>query len=371
MKRSLPIRPDAVTFERDCQVGKWSKLADMNLKSTSCIGFALSFGMLSCSVGQKKEAPGNEARRWAIALHGGAGTLLRSQMTPSRDSAYRASLDLALKTGEAILSRGGSALDAVEQTIAILEDNPLFNAGRGAVFNQNGKVQLDAAIMEGEQRMAGAVAAVEGIRNPIRLARIVMERSPHVFLCGAGAREFGIEQGLDTASADWFFTRERWEQLQRQRAKGKSGAIENAAHPNDGSFGTVGCVALDQQGLLAAGTSTGGMTNKREGRIGDSPVVGAGTWADNRTCAVSCTGHGEYFIRLALAHELHCRMLHGRKGLEKASGELILQDLSKAGAQGGLIAVDGKGRIAMPFNLEGMFRASSNGRSRKIAIYRE
>lgn len=367
MKQSLPIRPDAVTFERDCQVGKWSKLADMNLKSTSCIGFALAFGMLSCSVGQKKEAPGNEARRWAIALHGGAGTISRSQMTPARDSGYRTSLDLALKTGEDILSRGGSALDAVEQTIAVLEDNPLFNAGRGAVFNREGKVQLDAAIMEGEKGMAGAVAAVEGIRNPIRLARIVMERSPHVFLCGAGAREFGIEQGLDTASASWFYTRERWEQLQRQRATGKSGSLENHAE----SLGTVGCVALDQQGLLAAGTSTGGMTNKREGRIGDSPVIGAGTWADNRTCAVSCTGHGEYFLRLAMAHELHSRILHGNQGLEKAAGALILEELSKAGAQGGLIAVDGKGRIVMPFNSEGMFRAFSNGKSRKIVIYRE
>ena len=237
---------------------------------------------------------------YAIAIHGGAGALKRLEMSPEKELAYRAALDTALSIGETILKNGGTALDAVEKTITYLEDCPLFNAGRGAVFTHEGKNELDASIMDGSNQKAGAVGGVTTVRNPIQLARAVMEKSPHVLLTGRGAEQFAAENGFEKVDPKWFFTQERWntlqEMLMEEKAQGKTGSIEPSTNP-DKKFGTVGCVVLDQAGNLAAGTSTGGMTNKRWNRFGDSPIIGAGTYASNDACAVSCTGHGEYFIR--------------------------------------------------------------------------
>ncbi|MBK8954699.1 MAG: isoaspartyl peptidase/L-asparaginase [Saprospiraceae bacterium] len=306
---------------------------------------------------------------WALALHGGAGTITRKQMTAEKDSTYRFHLDKALGIGERILESGGSSMDAVEQVIIYMEDCPYFNAGKGAVFNREGRVELDASLMDGSGRQAGAAGSVEGIKNPIRLARAIMENSPHVFLVGEGAKTFGVEVGLDTADESWFYTEERWNQHLRAQKKGGHSSTDPSPVANERSLGTVGCVALDRQGNLAAGTSTGGMTNKRKGRLGDSPVIGAGTFADNRTCAVSCTGHGEHFIRNVVSFDLHARMLYGKQKLSDAADQIVFKELKRAGAEGGFIAIDRKGNVVMPFNSSGMYRASSAKGQRKIEIY--
>lgn len=308
---------------------------------------------------------------WSIALHGGAGAIAKQNMTKEKEQAYLQALDRALAIGDSILQGGGQALDAVEQTIVFLEDCPLFNAGRGAVFNRQGRIELDASIMDGATRKAGAAGSVTGIRNPIRLVRTIMEQSPHVFLVGDGAKAFGLEMDLDTADEAWFYTEDRWLQhvkgLREERIPGSGFSFDN----NERSLGTVGCVALDQMGNLAAGTSTGGMTNKRWNRLGDSPVIGAGTYADNRTCAVSCTGHGEYFIRYAVAHDLHARILYGGQKLKRAAEQIVLKDLKAIGAEGGLIAIDRHGNIAMPFNSRGMYRAWSKNGRKEVRIYQD
>ncbi len=291
----------------------------------------------------------------ALAIHGGAGTIRRAELTPEKDAALREGLKAALEAGHATLRSGGSALDAVEAAVVALEDDPLFNAGRGAVFTLDGTHELDAAVMDGATGQAGAVAGVKLVRNPVRLARRVMEASPHVFLGFEAADAFAREQGLACVPQDYFSTESRWQALLLEKARLAAGGFPEDA-PEDRRHGTVGAVALDAMGRLAAATSTGGMTAKRPGRIGDTPVIGAGTWADGR-CAVSCTGHGESFIRAAAAHDLAARMAYGGLRLEQAAEAVVHGALPGLGGSGGLIAIDAQGNVAMPFNSEGMYRA--------------
>jgi beta-aspartyl-peptidase (threonine type) len=297
-------------------------------------------------------------QEWAIVIHGGAGAMSVENLTPELDKEYRASLTEALNTGKKILTEGGSALDAVEKTIRIMEDNPLFNAGKGAVFTHEGRNELDAAIMDGSNLAAGAIAGVVDIKNPITAARSVMTNSKHVMLTGAGASEFAKEQGLDLVPPSYFHTEKRYNELQELLKSEKNG--------------TVGCCTLDRNGNLAAGTSTGGMTNKRYNRIGDAPIIGAGTYANNNTCAVSATGHGEYFIRWTVAHDISALMEYKGLTLKEAS-ELVVNDkLVKAGGSGGVICVDKYGNVSLPFNSKGMFRgyATADGKE-GVFIYRE
>lgn len=288
---------------------------------------------------------------FAIAIHGGAGTMSRAELTPEAEAAIRAALDAALDAGAAVLSVGGSSLDAVAAAVAVLEDAPQFNAGRGAVFNADGINELDASIMEGHSRRAGAVAGLRHVRHPIALARAVMERSPHVMLIGEGAEAFAKSVGIELVDPAWFRTEHRWQQLQKIKAAEKA----QAALPGADYFGTVGAVARDRHGHLAAATSTGGMTNKRWGRVGDSPILGAGTWADAR-CAVSATGWGEFFIRLAVAHDICARVAYKGDSVSAAAQQVIMQDVPALGGDGGVIAIDVDGNVALPFNTSGMYR---------------
>lgn len=297
-------------------------------------------------------------KEWAIVIHGGAGGMSRESITPGMDSQYRQALQQAMDTGISVLKSGGSALDAVEKTINILEDNPLFNAGKGAVFTHEGKNELDASIMDGENLEAGAVACVTNIKNPISAARKVMTNSEHVLLTSDGASQFAREQGLEIVEPSYFKTDDRYNELLEVLKNEKNG--------------TVGCCALDKNGNLAAGTSTGGRTNKRYNRVGDSPIIGAGTYADNKTCAVSATGHGEYFIRRVVAHDISALMEYRGMSVKEAS-ELVINDkLVKAGGQGGVICLDKNGNVSMPFNTRGMFRAfaTSDGES-AVRIYND
>ena len=291
----------------------------------------------------------SDASAVALALHGGAGTLKRGEMDAASEARYRAGLRRALVAGHDILAGGGSALDAVTAAVCALEDDPLFNAGRGAVFTRDGMQEMDAAVMDGRERRAGAVAGIFGSRNPVLAARAVMERSPHVVLIGEGAVAFCREAGLAFADRDYFFTEPRWQALQDILAHGDNDADEARRH------GTVGAVARDRAGNLAAATSTGGMTGKLPGRVGDSPIIGAGTYADNATCAVSATGHGEFFIRYAAAHEIAARIAHAGEKLGEATATVVGQ-LGRVGGSGGLVAVGGDGRVALPFNCAGMYR---------------
>ncbi len=292
----------------------------------------------------------DEPMKFGMVIHGGAGTIERSTMTPEKEKAYRAALEQALKAGSAILERGGSSLDAVAAAINILEDNPLFNAGKGAVFTHEGTNELDSSIMDGKTLAAGAVAGVKHIRNPISLARMVMEKSPHVMLAREGAEAFAKKMGVTLVDQKYFYTEERWQALQEIKAS-------PAPMKDKDRHGTVGAVALDKAGNLAAGTSTGGTTNKQFGRIGDSPIIGAGTYADNETCAVSCTGDGEYFIRAGVAHTVSDLMKY--KGVPvKEAAETALENAKKLGGTGGLIALDKNGNFAMPFNTSGMYRGT-------------
>jgi beta-aspartyl-peptidase (threonine type) len=293
----------------------------------------------------------------AIAIHGGAGTILKSSMTPEKEAAYKAALEEALKAGYAVLKNGGTSLDAVCAAVQRLEDSPLFNAGKGAVFTADGKNELDAAIMDGNSLSAGAVAGVQRVKNPILLARAVMERSEHVMLTGIGAEKFAKQQGIQLVPEKYFFTPERWNSLQKIKEAEKNG-IKPSQQPADRKHGTVGAVALDSFGNLAAATSTGGMTNKKWGRVGDAPIIGAGTYANNAACAVSCTGHGEYFIRATVAYDVAALMMYKGLTLQQATDEVVMKKLKQMGGEGGLIAVDKTGAIAMPFNSEGMYRAS-------------
>ncbi|GLH81497.1 isoaspartyl peptidase/L-asparaginase [Bradyrhizobium sp. SSBR45G] len=289
-----------------------------------------------------------------LALHGGAGTIRRDLMTAERKAAYHAGLRAALEAGHAILRDGGTALDAVTATVMALEDDPLFNAGRGAVYTSDGTHEMDAAIMSGTDRACGAVAGICGPRHPVLAARAVMETTGHVLLTGEGARRFCREAGLEHADPSWFATPERRASLEAEMARRASGI------PDDGDdarrHGTVGAVALDIHGHLAAATSTGGMTAKKPGRVGDSPIFGAGTWADDRTCAISATGHGEIFIRHAVAHEIDARMRLAGQSLATAAHDVVAE-IAPFGGSGGLVAIDAKGNVALPFNCSGMYRA--------------
>ncbi|MXO49300.1 isoaspartyl peptidase/L-asparaginase [Erythrobacter vulgaris] len=300
---------------------------------------------------------------WSLAIHGGAGTIARENMSAEDDAAYRTSLQAALDAGAKVLAEGGEALDAVEAVILLLEDDPRFNAGRGAVFTWEGGHELDASIMDGRDRDAGAVAGVTNIRHPILLARKVMTDSPHVMLAGKGAETFAKEQGLETVPAEWFGTDFRREALERMKAK------ELSALDVDAKFGTVGAVALDRNGNLAAGTSTGGMTGKRWNRIGDAPVIGAGTYADNRSCAVSATGWGEYFIRVGVAKAICARMELAGDSAQAAS-DAVMADVKALGGDGGVIVVSNSGDAIYSFNTSGMYRgrATSEGMN-EVAIY--
>ncbi len=293
------------------------------------------------------------AQDWRLVIHGGAGTIERDRMTPERDAEIRAALTQALETGSAVLSEGGSALDAVEATIRVLEDNPNFNAGRGAVFTAAGRNELDASIMDGRTRDAGAVAGVTATRHPISLARAVMEDSPHVMMVATGANEFSIEQGLEQADPEWFHTQERYDQLQRFLSRDSADASDQAGA--DYKFGTVGAVALDMEGNLAAGTSTGGMTGKLYGRVGDSPVIGAGTYADNRACAISATGAGEYYIREGVAHEICARIRFLGESPQEAA-DFVQAETLEMGGSGGVIVLGADGDWAYSFNTAGMYR---------------
>jgi len=307
---------------------------------------------------------------FSLAIHGGAGTLLRGQMTPAKEQEYTAALKQALDAGHAVLSKAGSALDAVETAVRVLEDCPLFNAGRGSVFTADGTHQMDASIMEGRTRNAGAVSLITGIRNPISLARDVMEKSQHVFLAGEGAMHFAKMLGYTLEEPSYFHNDLRHKQWLDLR---DSEAFQlDHSDKKDSKFGTVGAVACDVHGNLAAATSTGGMTNKKWGRVGDSPMIGAGTYANNATCAISCTGSGEFFIRGVVAYDVSCLMEYRGLSLADAAYEVIQNRVLQLGGDGGLIAVDAQGNIAMPFNTEGMYRGfvTSAGKT-GIAIYRE
>ena len=304
----------------------------------------------------------------AIALHGGAGTIERGAMSEELEATYRAFLDDAITRGYEQLLEGRSGLDVVVNVIQLMEDSPLFNAGRGAVYTWEGTHELDASIMHGEHLDAGAVAGVSTVKSPIALARAVMEDSPHVMLASRGAEVFASEQGFDLVSPEYFATERRREALEAYKANEQAGLKPEADH----KFGTVGVVVLDQAGNLVAGTSTGGMTGKRWGRIGDSPVIGAGTYADNRSCAVSATGHGEYFIRHTIARDICARMQFGGMTLEEASSAVIMEELVAANGEGGIVAVDPAGEVALVFNTPGMYRASIDAMGRKVVgIYGE
>jgi beta-aspartyl-peptidase (threonine type) len=303
---------------------------------------------------------------FGLAIHGGAGTLPRAEMSSEREARYRAGLTAALEAGFAVLQAGGASLDAVTRAVVVLEDDPLFNAGRGSVFTLDGDNELDASIMDGSTLKAGAVCGVAHIRNPIELARTVMEHSEYVMLSGAGAEEFALSRGLALVPRSYFHTPERWRQLERIRGGDAQLSALTISH-----VGTVGAVARDGGGHLAAATSTGGMTGKRYSRIGDSPIIGAGTYADDRSCAVSATGHGEVFIRAAVAHDICARMRFGGRTLRDAAREVVMEELPALRGEGGVIGIDRQGEIAMEFNSEGMFRASRReGEEARIAIYR-
>ena len=314
--------------------------------------------LFSCKSEKKTTSTSSKKQEWAIVIHGGAGGITRENINMDMDKEYRAALLFALYTGKKVLSEGGSALDAVEKTIRTMEDNPLFNAGKGAVFTHDGRNELDAAIMDGSNLAAGAVAGVTDIKNPITAARRVMTNSPHVMLSGAGASQFAREQGLEIVDPSYFYTERRFDELQEILKKEK--------------YGTVGCCALDKNGNLAAGTSTGGMANKKYNRVGDSPIIGAGTYANNNTCAVSGTGHGEYFIRWTVAHDISALMEYKGLTLKEASELVINNKLVKAGGSGGVISVDKSGNVSMPFNSTGMFRgfATADGKE-GIFIYKD
>lgn len=310
------------------------------------------------------------AKDYAIVIHGGAGTIRRENMTQEMDSMYRSALDSALTIGENILKSGGSSADAVTKTIMFMEDSPLFNAGKGAVFTNEGKNELDAAFMDGKTLNAGAIAGVTNIKNPITAARAVMEQSEHVMLIGEGAEEFAQEKGLELVNPLYFYTERRWEAIQRiiQREQEETGDM---GLPNNHKYGTVGCVAMDQEGNIVAGTSTGGMTNKRYGRVGDVPIIGAGTYANNNTCGVSATGHGEYFIRYTVAHDISAIMEYKGASLQEAADEVVMKKLVEAKGSGGIIAIDKNGEVSMTFNSEGMYRGYARPGKRVVQIYKD
>ncbi len=313
---------------------------------------------------------------FGIVIHGGAGTILKENMSDSLEQAYKAKLEEAIRTGYEILANGGTSLEAVQRTINVMEDSPLFNSAKGAVFTNEGKNELDASIMDGETLNAGAVAGVTNVKNPINLAYEVMVNSEHVLLSGKGAEQFAKEQGLEIVDPSYFYTERRYKAMERAREREEQEKNNKTAFYDpfikDEKFGTVGCAALDKNGNLAAGTSTGGMSNKKYNRIGDSPIIGAGTYANNKTCAVSSTGWGEYFIRGVVAYDISAMMEYKGVSLQEAAHEVIQNKLPALGGDGGIIAIDHDGNVAMEFNTAGMYRATMNKTGElKIGIYGE
>ncbi len=312
-------------------------------------------------------------KKFAIAIHGGAGTILRSLMTAEKEAAYTKGLSDAIRAGNSILESGGSSLDAVETAVKSMEDFPLFNAGLGAVFTNKGTHEMDASIMDGNTLEAGAVSGISLAKNPVSLARAVKEKSGHVFLCGSEAEAFGKTVGIAFQDESYFYTEERYKQWQAIKDS-DTYQLDHSDKTETGErkFGTVGAVALDIHGNIAAATSTGGMTNKRFGRIGDSPIIGAGTYANNRTCAISCTGHGEFFIRAVVAYDISCLMEYKGYSLKQACDYVVKDKLVKFGGEGGLVAIDAMGNIELPFNSEGMYRAwSVEGEALNVKIYED
>lgn len=330
-------------------------------------GFALALTLFALPAAAQEvvEPAPPEPVRWSIAIHGGAGTMSREAMTPEKEAEYRAALDRGLAVGIAVLEGGGSALDAVTAVVVTMEDDPHFNAGRGAVFTWDGVNSLDVAIMDGRTRKAGAVSGLSRTKNPILLARAVMDKGPHVFLSGEGAEQFARLHGIPEVDPAYFYTQERWDQLQRLKTEKLS------AYDVDRKYGTVGAVAVDSEGHVAAATSTGGVTGKRWGRVGDTPVIGAGTYADDRACAVSATGTGEYFIREAVAHEICARMRFTGESPQIAADTVMLE-VGEMGGDGGVIVIAPDGQSAFSFNTLGMYRARANSDGLKeVAIFRE
>ncbi|WP_291945958.1 isoaspartyl peptidase/L-asparaginase family protein [Chitinophaga sp.] len=341
-------------------------------------------GSLMAASGVERDSA-TQKTRYMLVIHGGAGTILKSQMTPEKEAAYKAGLTKALEAGYTILKSGGSSLDAVEAAVKVMEDNPLFNAGKGAVFTNEGRNEMDAAIMNGKTLQAGAVAGVTVVKNPITAARAVMDKSQHVLMFGPGAEKFAKQAGCEIVDPSYFYTEDRWKSLLKVRAADSTKmqldhdstiqhkpATKLGVENKDHKFGTVGAVAIDKQGNLAAATSTGGMTNKKFGRVGDSPIIGAGTYANNATCAISCTGWGEYFIRLVVAKTVSDLMEYKNMSVADAAAEMIMKQVPKLGGDGGLIAIDKDGNIAMPFNTAGMYRGSVTADGKiEVSIYKE
>jgi len=332
----------------------------------------LSAGMLPMTV--TRAASDDVMENVVLGMHGGTG-MDKKDITPELDKQYRAVLTEALRAGKAKLDAGGSSLDAVEAAIRLMEDSPIFNAGRGAVFTRDGRNELDASIMEGKEKRAGAVAGVQTIKNPISAARAVMEKSKHVLFIGRGAEVFAAQQGLDLVDPSYFWTEMRWKAIQEiwrkeaEERQEKQGAV---ALPKRYEYGTVGAVALDAKGDLAAGTSTGGMTGKMPGRVGDSPIIGAGTYADNDAAAISCTGHGEFFIRYAVSHEIVAQMKYKQVSVDAAANDVINRQLKDANGEGAAIALDKTGRFAAAYNSEGLYRGciTKNGTIR-VRLYED
>jgi L-asparaginase / beta-aspartyl-peptidase len=342
------------------------------MMKNALVAFIL-LGLGSCSqqpssIGGGEEKPGPIT----LVIHGGAGTIKREQMTPEKEKAYEVALGAALDSGYAVLKRGGKSPEAVIAAIKVMEDSPLFNAGKGAVFTNEGKNELDASIMDGSNLMAGAVAGVTTIKNPITAAYAVMTRSEHVMMIAQGAEKFAAAQGVEIVDPSYFFDSTRYKQL--LKAKAQEGDREAALYDpyiKDKKFGTVGAVALDQYGNIAAGTSTGGMTNKRYGRVGDAPIIGAGTYADNAACAVSATGWGEYFIRLGVARDVAALMQYGNLSVKDAADSVIMKKLPRLGGDGGIIALDRAGNFTMTFCTEGMYRGYIKEGEKKTLIYKD
>lgn len=329
------------------------------IKKTILLILAITLGFLLT------EQSFAQSQKFGLVIHGGAGTILKKNMTPEKEAAYIEKLNEALEKGYSILENGGTSLDAVVAVINILEDSPLFNAGKGAVLTEKGEAELDASIMDGKTLMAGAVAGLKHIKNPINLARLVMEKSPHVMMIGEGAEEFARQNNIEMVDNKYFITDERWKQYIKIKEE-KAKEIIPEKH------GTVGCVALDKNGNLAAGTSTGGLMMKKFGRVGDSPIVGAGTYADNRTCAVSATGEGEYFIRIGIAKDISSLIEYKNYSVDEAAKEVINKKLTQLGGLGGVITLDSKGNISLPFNTEGMYRAYHMSNNQPaIKMYKE
>lgn len=333
---------------------------------------------VSCEKSTKKKSPKpTKVNEFAIIIHGGAGTILKKNLSPEKEKEYQEKLTEAIKTGHEILKKGGTSVDAVIKTIQVMEESPLFNAGKGAVFTHDGMNELDASIMTGNDLNAGAVAGVSNVKSPIALAREVMLNSPHVLLSGKGASVFAEKQGLEIVDPSYFYTEKRFKSLQRIKEKMKAESNQNSktafydSEIKDSKFGTVGCVALDKDGNITAGTSTGGMTNKRWNRIGDSPIIGAGTYANNKTCGVSSTGWGEYFIRGMVAHDISAMMEYKEVSLKEATKEVIQNKLKNLGGTGGIVALDKYGNMVYEFNTAGMYRASMNDKGElDVKIYK-